>query len=211
MALHLRTAVISGLSGWITGVCRSYSLAMDRRTYLAQCATFGSVAVLAGCTDSSLKEMKNPPPWADVRFDEAEIDLPISQKFDVVERGISRAEGETFEEPTAFKAYLRDEGLAIETLEEVEKHGKAVLELESVVSEVIEEGNAHTAGLVAGGYAALVRGGYDGNELRVSLLEPDGSPFGEFTVMTSWAEEYNEGTKSAAVYGSEVIHTLEST
>lgn len=184
---------------------------MDRRAYLGRCVSFGIVAALAGCTDQSLEEMKNQPPWVDPRFHEEELDLPVTQKYGVTAEAIERAEGETFEEPPEIEEFLGEEGLPVEKLEETEKHGETVLELEYVIEELIDEGSAHTLGVVAGGYAALVRGGYDGDVLEATLLESDGSIYGEFEVRTEWAEEYNESEKSTAVYGGEVVDTLEST
>ena len=65
-------------------------------------------------------------------------------------------------------------------------------------------------GVVAGGYAVLVRGEYDGDELSANILDPESRKFGEFTVQTAWTEEYNAGEKTAAVYASEVLHALKS-
>lgn len=183
---------------------------MNRRTYLARYVAPGLAIALAGCTEQSLEAAKEKPPWIDPYVDEEEIELPTTQKYGITAEAVERAEGETFEDPEEFEAYLEEAGLAVESLGEKEEHGETILELEYVVEEAIEEGNARSVGAVAGGYAALVRGGYDGDELEASILGPDGAKFGEFEILTERAEEYNDGEKSAATYGGEAVHTLES-
>lgn len=42
------------------------------------------------------------------------------------------------------------------------------------------------------------------------MLELDRSMYSGFEILTEWAEQYNEDEKSAAVYGGEATHTLES-
>lgn len=183
---------------------------MDRRAYLERCAALGVVTVVAGCTNKTLEDAKDQPPVFDDVYDESSGDLPVEDEFDVVVEGIERAADVTLEEPAGLEAFLIDEGLEVEHLEETDHHGETILELEYVLEETISEGNGHSLGAVAGGYAALVRGEYDGDELSASILDPESRKFGEFTVQTAWAEEYNAGEKTAAVYASEVLHTLKS-
>ena len=183
---------------------------MDRRTYLERLTALGTVTALAGCTEQTLEDAKEPSSVFDERYDEEEVDLPVEREFDVVAEGIERAEGATFENPEGFEEYLLESGIAVESIEEKEEDGETLLELEYVREETIEEGNARSLGVVAGGYAALVRGEYDGDELKASLLDPDGQKFGEFEIKTEWAEAYDEGEKTAATYGGKVLHTLES-
>lgn len=184
---------------------------MDRRTYLRRLTAAGALVALAGCTEQALEDAKQPAPALDARYHEEELPLPVERQFDVVAAAVERAGDVTFDDTGAFGDYLRDAELAVETLEESEVHGTTVLELEYVPDAPARRGNAHSLGLVAGGYAALVRGGYDREELVASLLEPDGRSFGEYEVVTDWAAAYNEGAKTAAVYGGKVLHTLEST
>lgn len=183
---------------------------MDRRTYLGRCAALGVAVAVAGCTDQTLEDAKDQPPVFDDVYDESSGSLPVEDEFDVVAAGIERADGVTLDEPAALEEFLVDAGIAVEHLAEAELHGDTVLELEHVVGETISEGNGRSMGIVAGGYTALVRGGYDGDELSASLLDPDGRTFGEYEVLTDWAEEYDAGGITAAVYASEVLHTLES-
>lgn len=183
---------------------------MDRRVYLERCAALGIATAVAGCTEQSLEDAKDQPPVFDEVYDESSGDLPVEDEFDVVVEGIERAADVAFEEPHGLEEYLLGEGVTVEHLEETEHHGDTVLELEYVLEETIVEGNGQSLGIVAGGYAALVRGGYDGDELSGSILDPESQKFGEFTVRTAWAEEYNAGEKTATVYASEVLHTLKS-
>lgn len=169
----------------------------------------GLGSALAGCTEQSLEAAESKPPWA-AGFDEATIDLPVPEMYEVVVEGIRRADGETFEDASAFESYLDGNGLPVEHLEEVEIEGETVLELEYVDESAIADGNAHAVGLVSGGYAALVDGGYDGDELSATVLEQDGAAYGEFEVLTRWAEEYATGESPAPVYANHVVQTIES-
>lgn len=183
---------------------------MDRRTFLGRCAALGGAAALTGCTEQSLEEAKEPAPLFDALYDEEEVDLPVEQEFESVAREIRRADGETFDGPDAFAAFLEEEGLTVEHAEPTEVHGETVLELEYVPEAAIEEGNGRSVGLVAGAYAALVRGGFDGHELDATMLDADDRPFGSFAALTTWAEDYDAGAVTARTYASDVLHTLES-
>lgn len=182
---------------------------MNRRRYLAGLIGLGSGSAFAGCTEQSLEAAESKPPWA-AGFDEAEIDLPVTETFDVVVEAIERADGETFEGTAAFESYLGEHGLTIEHLEEAEVEGETALELEYLDERAVENGDAHAVGLVGGGYAALVDGGYDGDELSATLLEPDGATYGEFEVLTRWAEEYADGESSVSVYANHIVSALKS-
>lgn len=180
---------------------------MDRRTCLKLCAGVGAAIGPAGCTEATLESAKEQPPWADPLVDESEFDLPVTTEFDHVAEGIERSDGEEFAEPAEFEGFLDGAGLPVETVEEAEAGAGTILELEYVAERIYEGGNAHSLGLVAGGYAALVRGDWDGDELSATMLDSDGVRFGEFEVLTPWAEDYNDGAISAPVYGGEVVHT----
>lgn len=195
---------------------------MNRRTLLHRggIGVAGLVA-LSGCTEETLEEAETRPPFLDV--DAEELDLPVDQRVDVVEDGVLRAEEATIEEVDDFEGYLEELDVAVEELAEEEKpieeqldveredaedveeeaHGEGlVLALEFVQPERLEGGVLDTIGLVAGGYAALVDAGYDAEKLEATVLDPEGSSFGSFDVLTSWADEYNEGITTARVYGS---------
>lgn len=183
---------------------------MNRRTFLKSGRAVGGLLALSGCTETALEEAKSPPPSLDDRFHEEDFDLPVKRKFGVVADGIERADGVTLGDLDEFEAYLTDEGVAVEKLAEKTVEGESILSL-SYVSEATEGATlAETVGVVAGGYAALVRSDSEFEELKAELLEPDGRPFGEYEVFTTWAEEYHEGELSAAELGGEVMHTMKS-
>lgn len=180
---------------------------MNRRTYLGRWLATGAVVALAGCTKQTLEDATEPPPAFD-EYDEAELDLPVDRTFDDVAREIERAADATDPSLDGVEEHLLDAGLQVDTLETV--HGESVLELEYVHEGATREGVARGLGTVAGSYAALVRGDFDGDRLEASVLARGGRKFGSFEVATDWAEAYVEGRKTAASYGSEVLHTLKS-
>lgn len=183
---------------------------MHRRTYLERLLAAGTVITLSGCTEQILEDAKAPSPAFDALYDEEELDLPVEQTYETVAENIERGEDVTFEAPEELREYLLDADLLVESLAEGEDHGETVLELEYAPEQTARKGNAHGLGIVAGGYAALVRGDYDGDALEASVLDSDGRKFGEFEVVTEWAEAYNDDGKTAAVYGGDILHTLES-
>lgn len=193
---------------------------MDRRTVLKSGSAVVGLLALSGCTEAALEAAESPPPFLDDRYHEEEFDLPVNRKFDVLAAAVERADGEAFGDLDESEAYLTDEGVAVERLEEHVEEGELVGSLshapattDRVGSEETTRGGdglVETVGVVAGGYAALVRGDHDVEELTVEVVEPDGRPFGEYEVFTTWAEEYDAGALSAAKYGGEVLHQLKS-
>lgn len=182
---------------------------MDRRAYLHRGVVLG-VTVVAGCTERTLEEAERRPPVFEALPDEATVDIPVEQQFEVVAAGIEAAEDATFEERAAFESFLAEAGIAVERLAEAETGGERLLELECIVEGAIEAGVGRSVGAVAGGYAGLVRGGYGGDGLSASLVDSDGRTYGEFEVVTVRAAEYVAGEVTAAGYGGEVLHTLKS-
>ena len=195
---------------------------MNRRTLLYRSGLSAvALVALSGCTEETLEEAETKPPFVDI--DEEELELPIEQQADVVEEGVLRADGAAIEEPADVESFLAEQGLPVEDVSETEKliterleveredvdrveesaHGEGlVLELEFVQPDRLETGFLYSVGLVAGGYAALIEAGFDGELLEATVLDSAGESFGSFHVLTAWAEEYNEGQISARVYGS---------
>ena len=195
---------------------------MNRRTFLYRGGSSAvALVALSGCTEETLEGAETNPPFVDI--DPEEIELPVEQQEDVVADAVLRADDATVEDPADFEAFLDEAGLRVEDVSETEKlitekleveredvdlveetaHGEGtVLELEFVQPARLETGVLHSIGLVAGGYAALVESGFDGELLEATVLDSDGDSFGSFHVLTAWAEEYNEGRISARVYGS---------
>lgn len=195
---------------------------MDRRVFLKRGGTsVAALAALAGCTEETLEETETKPPFIEV--DEEDIELPTSQRADVVEEGVLQAEEADIEDLDDFEGYLEEQDILLEELVEEEKiieekldvkeedvevveeepHGEGlVLELEYVQPDVVESGMLHSIGLIAGGYASLVEAGYDAEKLEATVLDENHQPFGSFEVLTSWAEEYNEDITSTREYGS---------
>lgn len=183
---------------------------MRRRTYLRDAAGASLVVLAAGCTEGSLEDADQPAGVLEDVFDAAEIDLPVDHVIEEIARRIEAADGESVESVDALGEYLSGEDIDHERLEESEDAGETVLELEYAVEDPAAEGNVHGLGTVAGGYAALVRGGYDGDLLEAHVVDGDGETFGHFEVETAWAESYDAGDLSTRSYASEVLHTLET-
>lgn len=185
---------------------------MNRRHFLRRGATVAaaSVTALGGCTERRLKDAESQPPPVEDRVREEEIDLPVRQKFETIEEAILLAADAEVDDVDAFETYLEDGGLAIEKLEEGVEKGEPFLSLEFVVEEHVERGQLADLGVVAGGYAALVEAGHDSEKLDIGLLDSDLRKFGESEIGRTWAEEYNEGTITAAKYGQLVARETES-
>lgn len=184
---------------------------MNRRTFLKSGVAVGTLVALSGCTNQTLKQGKSQAKPFGELYHHEEVRLPVEQKFEHVEEGVHRAEDAEVETPDDFEAYLKEQGFAVEDVSESVVDGETVLSLEYTAADRRERGRAFELGVVAGAYAALVDAGFDGEELDVTLLDPDGEKFGEFVVTTSAAEHYNEGETSAATYGKEAVKELEST
>lgn len=206
-----KTGVAAGSYSYGERVERSETapLAMHRRHLLrrAGIATASAMA-LAGCTDAKLKEAEAQPPLVEEHFHEEELDLPVSRKFEEIAAEVSTADEAEIEDPDGFEAYLDEQGVSVEALEETVVEGEPHLSLEYVDSG--EEGTLSTLGVVAGGYAVLVEAGHESEALEATLLDPARREFGEFEIVRDWAEEYNEGAISAEKYGGLVSGTLES-
>lgn len=184
---------------------------MKRRTFLKNGVSVGSLVALGSCTEQTLKEGKSQPELLGELYHYEEVNLPVRQKLELVEEGVRRADGTDISTPEEFTAYLKNQGFIIEAVSEDVTGGETILSLEYTVDEEGDQGQALEVGIVAGAYAALVEAEYDGEELSASLFEPNGRAFGEFTVGTTAAEEYNEGTTTAATYGKEAMMELQST
>lgn len=183
---------------------------MDRRNFLRNGVGVVGVAVLSGCTEQTLKESESQPELLDHLFHYEEVDLPVRQTFEIAATGVLRAEDAAIQTPGEFEEYVREQGLAVEGTSEAVRGDETVLSLEYVVGEARDRGRALEVGVVAGAFAALVEGEYGGDELDVTLLDPDGREFGEFAVRRSAAEAYNAGEMTAASYGSEAMKELQS-
>ncbi|AEH38820.1 hypothetical protein [Halopiger xanaduensis] len=203
---------------------------MNRRHLLTRCAGASAALVaVSGCTEETLAETETKPPF--IEIDDEELDLPVDQQVEVVEAAVVRADDAEIETIDDLEAFLDDEGLPVERLEEVEKpiaekleteredideidnepHGTGtVLALAFVHPDRTETGTLELVGLVAGGYAALVASGNDAELLEATVLDDAAELFGSFHVLAEWAEEYNEGTTSARSYGTKPWMTMKT-
>lgn len=180
---------------------------LDRRSLLS----LGSVVLalpLAGCTDSRLVEAEREPPPLEGAESEG-VDLPVEGRYDVAASAIELADGASIEDLSALESYLRDQGLAVESLEESSDAGP-IVSLESPFEPGADEGVMWHMGVVAGGYAALVEAGHDAESLEATLLDGDGRGYGHYEIWRDWAEEYAAGERTAREYAGEVAVTFET-
>lgn len=184
---------------------------MNRRTFAIRGAALltGTVSI-AGCTEETLKQAESQPPFVEDWYDEGDVRLPVHESIEVAEAGIERTRDADVGTVEEYEAVLRDRGLAVEALEAIEVDGDPVLSLEYRDDHSNERGALHGLGIVAGGFARLVRAGHDTEKLEALLLDPDGRPFGQYEVDTAIAEQYNEGEISAAEYARKVAMELEA-
>lgn len=189
---------------------RSFPTPVNRRTFLTRATLVAGTVAVSGCSARALEEMEAKPPAVD-HYDETSVDLPVSQKSDVADEATRRAEGSTFGDLEALRTYFEEQELVVDTLEEVEEGGERILEAEYADERVTDRGGLYGLGVLAGGYAALLGGEYEGDRLAATIVTPEGEPFGEFEIQADLAERYREGELSAAAYAGMVADTLAST
>ena len=196
---------------------------MNRREFLYRGGVgIGGAALVAGCTEQTLKEAENEPEFVDGPVAEEEADLPVEQRLGVAAEGIRTADGADVGDVDALEAFLEEAGLTVESLEEkTDEYAGEEVEPEVEVTEhdpVValeyvddpDSGLVRSVGLVAGGYAGLVDAGTESRKLHATRLDEDGREFGEFEVRTPWAEAYNAGALTPREFAVEVLETAET-
>lgn len=183
---------------------------MDRRTFLSATASSALLVAASGCLREEIHAAEEEPaPLSDL-FSPEEIDLPVEQRYEVAAAAIERAADAGIEDLDGLEAYLEEQDLTVETLEEAESEGDPIVELEYVVERRADRGFVERMGVVAGGYAELVAAGHESELLEASLLDAESKKFGTYDVERTWAEEYDAGELPAREYASEVLTTAES-
>lgn len=129
--------------------------------------------------------------------------LPVEESGDVLEAGVAAGLDTASSDPASFERALSEAGVPVESVEPAD----GTVEVEYAVDWT--DGVLFSVGLVGGAYAALVRGGYPATELHATLLDADGSPFGEFTAEIDWTRRLG-GDLDTAEYGTLVADTLET-
>lgn len=196
---------------------------MNRREFLYRGSVgIGSATLVGGCTEQTLKEAENEPEFVDGPVAEEEVDLPVEQRLGVAAEGILEAEEVEIGDVDALEAFLEEQGLTVESLEEKtdEFAGEevdpevAVREHDPVVAleyaDDPDSGLVRSLGLTAGGYARLVDTGTESRKLHATRLDEAGREFGSFEVRAPWAEEYNAGVLTPREYAVEVLETAET-
>lgn len=181
---------------------------MHRRDLLRYGLSLGAGA-LSGCTDATLEAAEHAPPPAE-SLPYREIDLPVPQRLSVAADAIAVASDATVEDADALVDHLVDAGVAVTGFTTTVEAEEPTHQLDYAVTDLHDVGHMQRLGLVAGGYAALVRGGNGGDWLHAAILDPSGSRYGEFEIARQWAERYNDGASTARRYADEISHTLVS-
>ena len=178
--------------------------AASRRALLRRGGAAVATAVaLAGCTEDVGEELpaNEHRPVADLV-----PDLPVRERSDVLEEGIEALADADVGDVEAFVTVLEDRGVEFESVEEVVE----LLHLEYRASALERRGTLDVVAAVAGAFAALVDGGFEGRGLELVFAEADGSTVGVLEVATEWAADYNAGSLSTAEYGELVEGSIES-
>ncbi|WP_339103756.1 hypothetical protein [Haloterrigena salinisoli] len=174
----------------------------SRRRLLGASAVAATVG-LAGCIEEMGSEFPQNTEWP---VSELVPDLPVRERIEIVEERIHELAGKDIAGPDELVAVLEEYDLAVESIE----RDRDVLALEYVNTDRTDEGDLHDVGLLAGGYAALIGGGYEAAALGATILDDAPASYGSATVETQWAVEYNQGGLTAAEYGEYVAGTIES-
>lgn len=178
----------------------------DRLTTRRRLLRWGSVGVaasLAGCTADVGDELPPNEKWP---VAELTPELPVRERTGVLEDRIRELAGADLADPDAFAAAVEEYDLEVESVETE----RDVLTLEYHHPGRQAAGVLRDVGLLAGGYAALVEGGFDGVALDVTILETAPDSFGVAEIETRYAERFNAGKLSAAEYGELVASTVET-
>lgn len=174
----------------------------NRRAVLRWCGLLG-LSGLAGCTRDVGEQF---PPNEKAPVSELRPDLPVAERTDVLEAGITELSSQSIGDEEALTRALEEHGVTIESTERV----LDALELEYVADRSRERGPLYGIGRIAGAYAALVESGYDARVLEITVLQPTGSAYGVAEVETKYAKRYNAGRLSAKEYGELIAGSIES-
>lgn len=177
--------------------------ATRRRILVRGGLSLAGVASLSGCIEEIGEEF---PPNTKTPASELTPELPVTEKTDVMEDGITALDGEEIDDPEAFRSVIEEYGIEVEHVEEE----VGALTIEFISSRRVEEGKLHGIGPIAGAYAALIDSGYEAEFLEITILDPESSSFGAAEIDTELTRRYNAGELTVKEYGELVAGTIES-
>jgi hypothetical protein len=161
------------------------------------------MSTLSGCVDEIGEEL---PTNTKTPVSELVPELPVRERIEVLEEGITALADEEISDLEGFAAALEAHGVNVEEMaEELE-----VVTVEFVSSRRVDAGKLHGIGPIAGAFAALIGSGFETTALEITILDPASTSFGAATAETVWAERYNAGGLTAREYGELVADTIES-
>ena len=146
------------------------------------------------------------PPNEKAPVSEWRPDLLVTERTELLARGITALSTQQIAGQAAFKTELENHGVTIVSSKRVHD----VLEIKHVANRSRERGPLYGIGRIAGAYAALVETGYDARLLKVTVLQPTGSAYGVAEIETKYAKQYNNRVLSAKEYGELVADSLKS-
>lgn len=165
-------------------------------------ALVGTIA-LAGCTEDVGEELPANKHWPSA---DLVPDLPVRERTELLETGIEASSDADIAGVEAFVTVLEEREIEFRSVAEEDD----LLKVEYRESDIERRGILEVIAVVAGAYAALVSGEFDGRALEMVVSEADGSTIGVAEIETRWATAYNSGALSAAEYGELVAGTIES-
>ncbi|QSW98761.1 hypothetical protein [Haloterrigena alkaliphila] len=184
---------------------RSASETSDRTTRrrLLQAGAVAATVGLAGCIEEMGAEFPKNTKWP---VSELVPALPVRERIEILEERIHELTDADIADLEELVSRLEEYELAVESAE----RERDVLTIAYVNTDRDDEGDLHDVGLLAGGYAALIDGGYEAAALSATILDDAPASYGSAAVETPWAVEYNHGELTAAEYGEHVAGTIES-
>ncbi|WP_331233480.1 hypothetical protein [Natronorarus salvus] len=181
---------------------------MDGPTTRRGLLSRGGLAVLAtisvaGCTEEIGEEF---PPNVEVPVSEITPELPVTERTEFLEEGITAFDDAEIDDLDTFAEKLVDYGIEVESVREA----LTAVSVEYVNTDLHRTGNLQDIAPIAGAYAALIDSGYESEFLDVTILDPASTSFGAAEVGTDLAERYNDGELTATEYGELVASTIDS-
>lgn len=179
--------------------------AAGRRAFLAAAAA--AVAALAGCSEEEdVTHEEVPEPVEERRPLHHRLpDLPVHQHLETVEAGVEEGLAADVDDEESLREALEGRDVAVEALE---RDGRFLL-LE-YVADAPGAGVLEDVGLVAGAFVPYAVGSDDPGRLEATLLQADGSPFGSYDALVTWALSHEEGELPLGAYAELVVATLET-
>ncbi|WP_254767725.1 hypothetical protein [Salinilacihabitans rarus] len=179
--------------------------AAGRRAFLAAAAA--ATAALAGCSEEQDVTHEEVPEPVEERqpLHHRLPDLPVPQYLETVEAGVEEGIAADVDDEESLREALEERDVAVEVLE---RDGRFLLV--EHVADAPEAGVLEDVGVVAGAFLPYAVGSEDPGRLEATLLQADGSPFGSYDALVTWALSHDGSELPLGAYAELVAATLET-